>query len=143
MHATAPADRRSGRTTIHRPFSDRPYHYLGTLNWSVRSHLSAMQSGTALFLPRDVDADLDRWLEPFLDVTGRSTRRRMAPLYVRGLLGSGGRKRVQPMAERLGLARHDPLHHFISSPAWDAAPLWRVLAEPGGRPGGRGGAGLG
>src|ERR1700755_2643809 len=88
-----------------------------------------MQSGTALFLPRDVDADLDRWLEPFLDVTGRSTRRRMAPLYVRGLLGSGGRKSVQPMAERLGLASHDQLHHFISSPAWDDAALWRVLAE--------------
>src|SRR4051794_10807837 len=53
----------------------------------------------------------------------------MAPLYVRGLLGSGGRKSVQPMAERLGLASHDPLHHFISSRAWDDAPLWRVLAE--------------
>ena len=88
-----------------------------------------MQSGTTFTLPRDIDADLDHWLEPFLDVTGRSTRRKMAPLYVRGLLGSGGRKSVQPMAERLGLASHDPLHHFISSPAWDDAPLWRVLAE--------------
>ena len=88
-----------------------------------------MQSGTALFLPRDIDADLDHWLEPFLAVTGRSTRRKMAPLYVRGLLGSGGRKSVQPMAERLGLAGHDQLHHFISSRAWDDAPLWRVLAE--------------
>jgi hypothetical protein len=27
----------------------------------------------------------------------------MAPLYVRGLLGSGERKSIQPMAERLGL----------------------------------------
>jgi SRSO17 transposase len=33
------------------------------------------------------------------------------------------------MAERLGLSGHDQLHHFISSPAWDDAPLWRVLAE--------------
>jgi SRSO17 transposase len=88
-----------------------------------------MQSGTALFLPRDIDADLDHWLEPFLDVTARSTRRKMAPLYVRGLLGSGGRKSIQPMAERLGLSGHDQLHHFISSRAWDDAPLWRVLAE--------------
>ena len=88
-----------------------------------------MQSGTALFLPRDIDADLDHWLEPFLEATGRSTRRKMAPLYVRGLLGSGGRKSVQPMAERLGLSSHDQLHHFISSEAWDDAPLWRVLAE--------------
>ena len=88
-----------------------------------------MQSGTTITLPRDIDADLDHWLDPFLDATGRSTRRKMAPLYVRGLLGSGGRKSVQPMAERLGLSSHDPLHHFISSPAWEDAPLWRVLAE--------------
>jgi len=88
-----------------------------------------MQLGTAFSLPRDIDADLDHWLEPFLEVTGRSTRRKMAPLYVRGLLGSGGRKSVQPMAERLGLSGHDQLHHFVSSPAWDDAPLWRVLAE--------------
>src|SRR3954451_4937693 len=88
-----------------------------------------MQLGTAVTLPRAIDADLDHWLEPFLDVTGRSTRRKMAPLYVRGLLGSGGRKSVQPMAERLGLSSHDPLHHFISSEAWDDAPLWDVLAE--------------
>jgi len=88
-----------------------------------------MQLGTAFTLPRDIDADLDHWLEPFLDATGRSTRRKMAPLYVRGLLGSGGRQSIQPMAERLGLSGHDQLHHFISSPAWDDAALWRVLAE--------------
>jgi SRSO17 transposase len=88
-----------------------------------------MQLGTAFGLPRDIDADLDRWLEPFLAVAGRRTRRTMAPLYVRGLLGSGGRKSIQPMAERLGLSGHDRLHHFISSPAWDDAPLWRVLAD--------------
>ena len=58
-----------------------------------------------------------------------SSRRRMAPLYVRGLLDTGGRKSIQPMAERLGLPGHDALHHFISSPAWDDAPLWEKLAE--------------
>ncbi|MBV8614123.1 MAG: IS701 family transposase, partial [Acetobacteraceae bacterium] len=88
-----------------------------------------MQLGTAFSLPRDIDADLDRWLEPFLAATGRRTRRKMAPLYVRGLLGAGGRKSIQPMAERLGLSGHDQLHHFISSEAWNDAPLWRVLAE--------------
>jgi SRSO17 transposase len=36
---------------------------------------------------------------------------------------------VQPIAARLGLSGHDQLHHFVSSPAWDDAPLWRVLAE--------------
>src|SRR5690242_4121568 len=102
-----------------------------------------MQLGTTVPLPRDIDADLDRWLEPFLDATGRSTRRKMAPLYVRGLLGSGGRKSIQPMAERLGLSSHDQLHHFISSPAWDDAPLWAGAGRTGQSRGRRRGRGAG
>ena len=74
-------------------------------------------------------ADLDRWLAPFLAVLGRKTRRTWAPLYLRGLLGPGERKSLQPMAARLGLGGHDQLQHFIASPAWDDAPLWSVLAQ--------------
>jgi SRSO17 transposase len=73
--------------------------------------------------------DLERWLTPFLHVMGRSTRRHWGPIYLRGLLGPDGPKSVQPIAGRLGLHGHDQLHHFISSPAWNDAPLWRVLAE--------------
>ena len=47
--------------------------------------------------------DLDLWLAPFLDVLGRKTRRAWAPFYLRGLLGPGERKSMQPMAARLGL----------------------------------------
>ena len=74
-------------------------------------------------------ADLDAWLAPFLDVLGRKTRRAWAPLYLRGLLGPGERKSLQPMAARLGLSGHDQLQHFIASTAWDDAPLWTVLAQ--------------
>src|SRR3712207_6278862 len=80
----------------------------------------------------DVDSgtrDLDAWLAPFLDVLGRKTRRTWAPFYLRGLLGPGERKSLQPMAARLGLSGHDQLQHFIASPAWDDGPLWRVLSE--------------
>src|SRR4028119_1810340 len=101
--------------------------------------------------------ELDAWLAPFLDVMGRKTRRSWAPLYLRGLLGPGERKSLQPMAASLGPSGHDPSQHFIASPAWDAGrpragagrgraglgrwrpfsagpawddgPLWRVLAE--------------
>jgi SRSO17 transposase len=73
--------------------------------------------------------DLDAWLAPFLDALGHKRRRTWAPLYLRGLLGPGERKSLQPMAARLGLSGHDQLQHFIASPAWDDAPLWRVLAE--------------
>ena len=43
--------------------------------------------------------------------------------------GPEERKSLQPMATSLGLSGHDQLQHFIASPAWDDAPLWRVLAE--------------
>jgi SRSO17 transposase len=72
--------------------------------------------------------DLDRWLEPFLAALGHKRRRTWAPMYLRGLLGPSERKSLQPMAACLGLSGHDQLQHFIASPAWDDAPLWRVLA---------------
>jgi SRSO17 transposase len=76
-----------------------------------------------------IEAALDAWLAPFLDVLGRKTRRRWAPLYLHGLLGPDGRRSLQPLARRLGLGSHDQLQHFIASPAWDDAPLRRVLAR--------------
>ena len=76
----------------------------------------------------EIEAALDTWLAPFLEVIGRKTRRRWAPLYLHGLLGPDGRKSLQPLAVRLGLGGHDQLQHFIASPAWDDAPLRAVLA---------------
>jgi SRSO17 transposase len=73
--------------------------------------------------------ELDGWLEPFLAVLGHEKRRRWAPLYLQGLLGPGDRKSLQPTAARLGLSGHDQLHHFITSTAWDDAPLRRLLVE--------------
>jgi SRSO17 transposase len=76
-----------------------------------------------------IGSDLDCWLEPFLEVLGHKRRRGWAPLYLRGLLGPSERKSLQPMAVSLGLSGHDQLQHFIASPAWNDAPLWRVLAK--------------
>ena len=73
--------------------------------------------------------DLETWLVPFLAVMGRKTRRTWAPLYLRGLLGPGERKSLQPMATRLGLSGHDQLQHFIASSAWNDEPLWAELAR--------------
>ncbi|MGI4795746.1 MAG: IS701 family transposase [Janthinobacterium lividum] len=72
--------------------------------------------------------DLDGWLTPFLAMLGRKTRRTWAPFYLRGLLGPGVRKSLQPMAARLGLSGHDQLQHFVASTAWQDGPLWTVLA---------------
>ncbi len=71
--------------------------------------------------------ELERWLEPFLDALGHSTRRRMCPAYVAGLIGPGDRKSVQPMAARDNGVNYDQLHHFISSSVWDVAPLEAAL----------------
>jgi SRSO17 transposase len=71
--------------------------------------------------------ELDGWLEPFLAVLGHRKRRVWAPAYLRGLLGPGERKSLQPMAAGLGLRGHDQLQHFVASPAWDDAPLRRLL----------------
>ncbi len=81
---------------------------------------------TAVF---SAGGDLDAWLAPFLDALGHKKRQTWAPLYLRGLIGPGERKSLQPMAMQLGLNGHDQLQHFIASPAWDDGPLWKVLAR--------------
>src|ERR671921_746849 len=83
-----------------------------------------------------IGGDLDRWLEPFLAALGHKKRRLWAPLYLRGLLGPSERKSLQPMAASLGLSGHDQLQHFIASPAWDDAPLWRGVGAEADRAGG-------
>src|SRR3954463_13759287 len=75
----------------------------------------------------DWRAELDGWLAPFLAALGHRKRRVWAPVYLRGLLGPGERKSLQPMAAGLGLKGHDQLQHFVASPAWDDAPLRRLL----------------
>jgi SRSO17 transposase len=74
-------------------------------------------------------AELERWLAPFLVRLGHKVWQRMCPLYVAGLIDPGYRKSIQPMAEQLGLGAHDRLHHFVAADTWDAAPLLEELAR--------------
>jgi SRSO17 transposase len=76
---------------------------------------------------RDWHHELARWLEPFLTHLGHKARRRMCPLYISGLIGSGERKSVQPMAARLAPGEYDRLHHFVAAGVWDADPLGAEL----------------
>lgn len=71
--------------------------------------------------------DLERWLAPFLEALRHKVRARICPAYVAGLIGTGDRKSVQPMATRDGDVGYDQLHHFIASSVWDAAPLEKIL----------------
>lgn len=72
-------------------------------------------------------ADLERWLEPYLQVLGNKMRRRMCPAYIAGLIGPGDRKSIQPMAARAEALNYDRLHHFIGAGIWDSGPLEACL----------------
>jgi SRSO17 transposase len=78
-------------------------------------------------MDEDWQADLERWLAPFVAALRHKTRARMCPAYVAGLIGPGDRKSVQPMAARSAGVSYDRLHHFIASGVWDAGPLEKVL----------------
>ena len=60
-------------------------------------------------------AEFETWLAPFLDRLRRREQRHWAPVYLRGLLGPGGRKSVEPMAARVAPGDVQQLHHFVAA----------------------------
>src|ERR1700704_2195587 len=79
----------------------------------------------------DVDwqADLLRWLAPFVAAVGQKSGEGLCPAYMAGLIGPGDRKSVQPMATRAGEIDYDQLHHFVAAGVWDSAPLEAALLK--------------
>ena len=64
---------------------------------------------------------------------GHADRREPLRAYVTGLLLSGERKSVEPMAARIDprhvQARHQSMHHFVASAPWDEVALLRVARD--------------
>src|SRR5947209_381319 len=75
------------------------------------------------------EAELGRFLEPFLAGLSRAAQRSWAPVYVPGLLRPGERKSVEPMAQRVAPGDVPQLHHFISTSPWATAPLEAELVR--------------
>jgi SRSO17 transposase len=75
------------------------------------------------------EAELERWLEPFLARLRRKTQRYWAPFYVKGLILPGERKSVEPMAARVAPGDLQQLHHFVSTSPWATAPLEEELVR--------------
>jgi SRSO17 transposase len=75
------------------------------------------------------EREFDRWLAPFWAALGDTRRRPWGPVYVRGLLGPGDRKSVEPLAARVAPDDYAQVHHFICASCWRPEPLERVLAE--------------
>jgi SRSO17 transposase len=59
----------------------------------------------------------------------RADQRARGQCYLRGLMLDGRRKSIEPMAERLGEAHYQALHHFVAISPWDWRPVRRRLAE--------------
>lgn len=82
--------------------------------------------------PKDAAA-LDERLDQFLaDVTtslGRSERHHWAKIYVQGLLLEGGRKSIEPLAERMGGADVQSLRQFVGQSPWEVEQIQQQLAE--------------
>ncbi len=68
-----------------------------------------------------------------LAALGHKARRHWAPVYLRGLLGPGERKSVQPLAARVAPGDHEQLHHFVCTSRWDPAPLGAALVREAAR----------
>ena len=74
-------------------------------------------------------AEFDAWLAPFLARLPRKRHQQWAPRYVAGLLGPAARKNMERLADEVAEGDYDQLHHFLTTTAWDAAPLLAVLAQ--------------
>jgi len=73
--------------------------------------------------------ELNRWLQPYTAALRHKTRALMLGTYVRELIAPDGRKTIQMMAARASDVTYDQLHHFLTSAAWDEAPLEAMLRE--------------
>jgi SRSO17 transposase len=75
------------------------------------------------------EGELERWLAPFLEAWRHKTRRRWAPLYLRGLIAPGERKSIEPLAERVSPKSSQQLHHFVAVSKWEVGDIEQVLFD--------------
>jgi SRSO17 transposase len=75
------------------------------------------------------EAELGRWLGPFLARLRRTAQRRWAPVYLKGLILPGERKSIEPMAARVAPGDLQQLHHFVSTAPWATAPVEDELVQ--------------
>ncbi|MDC0749666.1 IS701 family transposase [Polyangium mundeleinium] len=78
------------------------------------------------------EREFEHWFAPFLHEFGYPSQQKWGPVYLRGLLGPGDRKSIEPMAARVCPGETQQLHPFISTSRWDTAGHERVLLEKAG-----------
>jgi len=82
--------------------------------------------------PKEVaalDGRLERFLAGLTASLGRSERHRWAKVYLQGLLMEGGRKSIEPLAERIAGADVQSLRQFVGQSPWAVEQIQQRLAE--------------
>lgn len=74
-------------------------------------------------------AELERFLEPFLPCLHHEKQRHWAPVYLRGLLGPGERKSMTRICDQVAPGEDDQINNFIAVAPWDIEAVQRVLAR--------------
>jgi len=76
-----------------------------------------------------LDERLDRFLSDVTVSLGRSERHRWAKIYLQGLLMEGGRKSIEPLADRIDGADVQSLRQFVGQSPWAVEEIQQRLAE--------------
>lgn len=76
-----------------------------------------------------LDERLDRFLVDVTASLGRSERHHWAKVYLQGLLLEGGRKSIEPLAERMGGVDVQSLRQFVGQSPWAVEQIQQQLAE--------------
>lgn len=126
VHFGAPHVRRARAPLRSTPSTTSP-HFWRSSACSPRSTVGA-RDGAKVGTPA-WEREFDCWLAPFWSALGDGRRERWGPVYVRGLLGPGDRKSIEPLVARVAPDGYAQVHHFVCTSCWDPAPLERVLAE--------------
>jgi SRSO17 transposase len=76
-----------------------------------------------------LDRRLDRFLADLTGSLGRSERHHWAKVYLKGLLMDGGRKSIEPLAQRIAGADVQSLRQFVGQSPWAVEQIQQRLAE--------------
>jgi SRSO17 transposase len=75
----------------------------------------------------------EEYVQKLGEAIGHADRHEPLQAYLTGLLLSGERKSVEPMAARIDprhvSARHQSMHHFVASAPWDERPVLAVARD--------------
>jgi SRSO17 transposase len=93
--------------------------------------VAGTDTGVAIDPPSAVKERLEAFAtEVLADSMNRPVQRRNGSLYLRGLIGDGARKSIEPLVARLGdEADYQSMQQFLTDSPWDQAAVVRAAAE--------------